>query len=228
MKRKSLQNVFSDTSSLVFRSLLREPERRWKQVQLSCQGISQGLVSEVLSKSEALGYVERVSKGPDSFTRLVRKENLLKDWLRSYSFDRNQQVSYLYVGNNFLKKCHPILKRKGIPHAVTLYSASRLISSYVKDDRHFIYLNVDQNQWGPLLKEIEIELHLYQLIQGGNVCFVRPYYRNALFKDSQKIKGYPVVSNLQLYLDLMTFPPSGPEEVRHLVHEFKKKGHVFV
>ena len=49
-----------------------------------------------------------------------------------------------------------------------------------------------------------------------------------VFRDSKKLKGYRVVSDLQLYLDLMGFPPSGPEEADYLVSRFKKKGRSFV
>jgi hypothetical protein len=228
MKRKTIQNVFSDISSLVFRALLSDPEKKWTLQGLSQNEVSLGLVSEVLNKAETLGYVERVSKGPASFTRLIRKDTLLKEWLNAYQFERNQQAYYLYTGKNFLKESHYYLDLKKITHAYTLYSASRLISPYVKDDRHFIYLDMDREKFPDVLKDLKTQLSLYQLVKGGNVCFVLPYYRNAVFKDLQKIKGYPVISNLQLYLDLMSFPPSGVEEAGHLADHFKRKGESFV
>ncbi|MBI1884249.1 MAG: hypothetical protein HYS08_08615 [Chlamydiae bacterium] len=228
MKRKPLQNVFSDTSSLVLRSLLSDSAKKWTLVELAKRGVSLGLVSEVLRRAEKLGYVERVLKGPNSYTRLIRKDELLKDWLRSYSFDQNQQAYYLYVGKGFLKEAHRYLEGKGVRHAFTLYSASRLISPYVKDDRHFIYLDIDRNQFEPFLKEFQLQWNLYELVQGGNVCFILPFYRSAVFNELQKVKGCPLVSNLQLYLDLMGFPPIGSEEAQHLITVFQKKGKSFV
>lgn len=228
MKRKSIQNIFSGTSSLIFRALLSNPEKKWKLGELSRLGASQGLVSEALTKAEALGYVERISKGPNSYTRLIRKDNLLKDWPETYTFDRNQQAYYLYVGKNFLKESHHYFKEQGIVHAYTLFSASRLLSPYVKDDRHFVYLDVERDQFASLLKKLELQFNLYQLVQGGNVCFVLPYYRHAVFKDMQIVKGVPIVSNLQLYLDLMGFSPGGPEEAQHLIKDSEKKGKFFV
>lgn len=226
--RRLIGNIFSDRSSLVLRALLREPEKKWTLSALVKEGVSLGLASDVLSKAETQGYVERVSKGPESYTRLIRKDDLLKDWLSTYSFERNTQAYYLSTDKDFLRNCAQYLSQNKKRFALTLYSASRLISPYVKDDRHFIYWDLDREEFPGFLKQIETQLNLYKLVQGGNVCFVLPFYRSAAFKDSKAIKGYPVVSNLQLYLDLMTFPPTGSEEAQHLISHFKKKGQSFV
>ncbi len=227
-KRRLLKNIFSDRSSLVLRALLREPDKKWTLLNLVKEGVSLGLASDVLSKAEAQGYVERVAKGPESYSRLIRKDDLLKDWLNAYSFERNDQAYYLSTDKNFLKNCAHYLSQKKKAFALTLYSASRLISPYVKDDRHFIYLDLDWGEFPAFLKQIETQLNLYKLVQGGNVCFVLPFYRGSAFKESKKIKGYPIVSHLQLYLDLMTFPPTGSEEAQHLISNFKKKGSFLV
>lgn len=224
MKRKPLQNVFSDSSSLVLRSLLRDLGKKWTTEDFAKEGLSFGLVSEVLNRAEALGYVERIRKGPGSYTRLIRKVLLIKDWLSSYNFSRNQQVYYLYPEKDFLKICLRYLKSKGVAYALTLFSASRLIAPYVKDDRHFIYLNLNRKELAPFLKELEAQINLYQLVQGGNVCFTLPFYQSSVFKDAKSVKGFKVVSDLQLYLDLMTFPPSGPEEAKHFASYLKRKG----
>lgn len=228
VKRRLIGNIFSDRSSLVLRALLREPERKWTLPDLVKEGVSQGLASDVLSKAEAQGYVERAIKGPESYSRLIRKEDLLKDWLNAYSFERNDQDYYLSTDKDFLKNCTQYLSQKKKTFALTLYSASRLISPYVKDDRHFIYLDLAREEFPVFLKQIETQLNLYKLVQGGNVCFVLPFYHSSVFKESKKIKGYPIVSNLQLYLDLMTFPPTGSEETQHLISHLKKKGLSFV
>lgn len=228
LKRRLVKNIFGDRSSLALRALLREPDRKWILPDLVKEGTSLALASDVLSKAEAKGYVERVIKGPESYTRLIRKDDLLKDWLSAYSFDQNDQVYYLSTDKNFLKNCTDYLNQKKTAFALTLYSASRLLSPYVKDDRHFIYVNLGREEFSVLLQQLETQLNLYKLVQGGNVCFVLPFYRSSVFRDSKIIKGYPVVSNLQLYLDLMTFQPTGPEEAGHLMSFFKKKGQAFV
>ena len=227
-RRRPVKNIFSDRSSLVLRALLREPDKKWTLPDLGKEGVSLGLASDVLSKAEAQGYVERVLKGPESYTRLIRKDALLKDWMNAYSFERNDHEYYLSTDKNFLKICKEYLKRKKKSFALTGYSASRLISPYVKDDRHFIYVDIERDEFSAFLKEAETQLNLYKLVRGGNVCFMGPFYRSSVFRDSRTVKGFPLVSNLQLYLDLMTFPPTGSEEAQHLASHFKKKAQTFV
>ena len=228
MPNQLLQNIFSDRSSLVLRELLEEPERKWTTLDFIPLGVSKGMASVVLSRAEALGYVERASKGPESYSRLIRKEKLLKDWLNAYAFERNLQTHYYYPKPDFLKVCTRYLESKKVSYALTLFSASRLIEIYVKDDRHFLYLDLDRDQFFPFLKEMVLQTGLLKLVHGGNICFAMPFYRSSVFRDSKKLKGYRVVSDLQLYLDLMGFPPAGPEEADHLTPHFKKKGSLFV
>jgi hypothetical protein len=225
---QKIQNIFSDRSSLALRAFLREPEGEWTLGRLVEEGVSLGVSSEVLNRAEKLGYIERVRKGPQSYSRLIRKDVLLKDWLNAYQFERNQKTYYFYPKEDFLKTCVSVLRKKKVSYALTLFSASRLISPYVKDGRHFLYVDVNLKDAPSFFKELESEIGLYKLVKGGNVCFAVPYYSSSVFRDSQKIKGCSAVSNLQLYLDLMTFPPAGPEEANQLILHFKKKGISFV
>lgn len=223
-----LKNLFGDKSSLVWRMMLEAPARKWTTLDFARKGLSFGLVSEVLNRGEAAGYVERFRKGRESYSRLIRKDHLLRDWRTVYSFERNLHVYYYYPAADFLKSLSQYLTKQGIRYALTLYSASRLIAPYVKEDRHFVYLDLDREKFLAFLKELEIQIGLLKLVRGGNVCFAMPFYQSAIFQDLRKIKGTPVVSNLQLYLDLMGFPPTGREEAEHLTRYFKKEGESFV
>ena len=65
---------------------------------------------------------------------------------------------------------------------------------------------------------------LKELKNGGNVCFIKPYYKNSVFLHKQDIKGFSVVSDLQLYLDLYHFPQRGREHADYLLKVLKEKG----
>ena len=67
-------------------------------------------------------------------------------------------------------------------------------------------------------------MNLKELKAGGNVYLIKPYYKKSIFLYKQKIKGYPVVSNLQLYLDLYHFPQRGREHADYLLKVIKEKG----
>jgi hypothetical protein len=65
--------------------------------------------------------------------------------------------------------------------------------------------------------------HLFPQKQERNVHLVLPIYRSSVFRDSRPIGGYQVVSNLQLYLDLINHPLGGEEQAEWLVAQLKKE-----
>ncbi len=54
------------------------------------------------------------------------------------------------------------------------------------------------------------------LDKGANLILMHPYYPNSAFYDSRVIDGLPVVSDIQLYLDLYGYPVRGREQAEHL------------
>ena len=223
-------NVFSDSASLIFRAMLKDPSKKWTVPSFTEEGVSLGLASMVINQAESLGYIEHIRRvAGESYCRLLRKDLLLKDWVNFYSFERNPKNTYFYQGGDILKELNKFMKKKERKYALTLYSASRLISPYVKDERDFVYLDVDPRQAKVFFKELETRLTLQKALSGGNVCFAIPFYKCSIFRDSRIIKSFPVVSDLQLYLDLMGFPPVGRQEVEeNLLPLWRKKGVSFV
>jgi hypothetical protein len=85
-------------------------------------------------------------------------------------------------------------------------------------------MNLRSENWEKDILELQQQLDLKELVRGGNVHLIQPYYKNSMFYGIQLIKGYIVVSNLQLYLDLYNFKPRGREHVEHLKKVLKEKG----
>ncbi len=65
----------------------------------------------------------------------------------------------------------------------------------------------------------EKELKLKKMERNGNLVLMEPYYCYSVFFGKQKIKGLHVVSNVQLYLDLMKYPLRGEEQAEHLYNK---------
>jgi hypothetical protein len=78
--------------------------------------------------------------------------------------------------------------------------------------------------WKKDILDIRQKLDLKELVRGGNIHLIHSFYKNSVFFNAQKIKGYTVVSNLQLYLDLYHFQPRGREQAEYLKNLLEEKG----
>jgi hypothetical protein len=220
-KNDRMKNVFADKASLVLRIMLQNPERKWVVRDFTGPGgVSLGMSQEVLKAMEKKGYIERVKKGPNSYTILTNQEKLISDWLKEYSFDQNVIDTYYSANKNILNKFRKVLKEN--QYALTLHTGANLITSFVRTEEIFIYMNL--KDWKKDILDIRQKLDLKELVRGGNIHLIHPFYKNSVFFNTQKIKGYTMVSNLQLYLDLYNFQPRGREQAEYLNNLLEEKG----
>lgn len=220
-------SIFTDKTTLILRSMLKEPDRRWiisdfSSVNSRFPFVGHGRVQRVFNEMERLGYVERKKQGPKSSTVLVNKEKLIRDWTKEYRFDFNDVYLLYSPKRNILGEIKKYFLEKNYLYALTLHTGANLITSFVRDENIYFYL--DKKILEKNLLEIRQSLDLKQLVQGGNIYIIAPYYKNSVFYNLQRIKGYNVVSNLQLYLDLYNFQPRGREHAEYLLKILKEKG----
>ncbi len=220
-KKISQRNIFADKSTLILRKMLREFDRKWVIRDFNGPGgVSLRLAQQVLEVMGQKGYAERVKKGPDSYTILTYPDKLIKDWTYAYEFELNSVSTYYTHDKNILKKMKTYLKNKS--YALTLHSGANLLTSYVKTDHVYVYLNTDN--WEKDILSIRQQLDLKELVQGGNIHFIKPLYKASIFTNKQMIEGYSVVSSLQLFLDLYHFQPRGREHAEFLKEQLAQKG----
>jgi hypothetical protein len=216
-----MKNVFADKASLVLRKMLKDPERQWVVRDFTGPGgVSLGMSQEVLKAMEKKGYIERAKKGPNSYAILTNKKKLISDWLNKYHFNLNKIDTYYSANKNILNKFRKILKEN--QYALTLHAGANLITSFVRTEEIFIYMN--SKDWKKDILDIRQKLDLKELVRGGNIHLIHPFYKNSVFLNTQKIKGYTVVSNFQLYLDLYNFQPRGREQAEYLKNLLEEKG----
>lgn len=224
LQTRPLLNLFSDKSSLVLRALLKEPTRKWTIPDLMKEGLSEGQVINVLNMLDTRGFIHRNREWRDHYVELVKPKALLDEWVRTYQFHWNWQAFYSVGKPNFVKQLCDYLKRKKIPYALTMITGSRLVDPYVIREMDHIYIGVDRKFVEKTLRGIETQFFLPYAGASGNICLAVPFYRSSVFKDAQIIQGQPVVSNLQLYLDLVNEPLTGADQAAHLMAHLKEKG----
>jgi len=205
--------------------MLHTPDREWKVRELvkKCR-ISIGLISRTLSFLDKLGFVERVNRGRIGYTRLIKKKELLELWVKNYDFSLNKVQSFYSPDEKILEKVRNFFREKGLDefYALTLHIGANFITCYMLAEDVYIYLN--HRSFYKIVSEMQDRILLRQLVRGGNVHFVYPYYTNSVFHNVRKITKYRVVSNLQLYLDLYNFAPRGREHGEYLRNVLERKG----
>ncbi|MFH1594129.1 MAG: hypothetical protein ABID09_05495 [Candidatus Omnitrophota bacterium] len=223
-QKQKMKNIFSDKATIMPRKMLKDPKREWVVRDFTgTGGVSLGMAQNVLEAMKEKGYVERVKKGPDSHTILTNKDMLVTDWLKKYRFELNTIDSYYSPDKEILNKIKYFLKEE--QYALTLHTGANLVTSFVKTDDIYLYLKL--GNWDKEILDLRQRLQLKELVRGGNFHIVRPHYKVSVFLGRQKIKGFSVVSNLQLYLDLYNFQPRGREHAEYLKKLLEEKGKYF-
>ena len=96
-------------------------------------------------------------------------------------------------------------------YALTLHSGASFIAPYVRYSDVHLYIKNDINKWIQRLDLRPVE-------SGGNIYLIKPYDEGAL-QNLQTIKGNKIVSNIQLYLDLYSYPKRGREQAEKIREE---------
>lgn len=218
---QKMKNIFSDKATIIPRKMLQHPQREWVVRDFTGpEGVSLGMAQSVLEAMAKKGYVERVKRGPDSHTVLTNEDMLITDWLKEYEFELNTVDSYYSSDKKVLEKAKGLLREK--QYALTLHTGANLMTSFVKTDEIYVYLQLVD--WNKEMLDLRQKLDLKELVRGGNFHIIRPYYKTSVFFNRQKIKGLALVSNLQLYLDLYHFQPRGREHAEYLKKILEEKG----
>jgi len=225
IKTRIVQDIFSDKSSLVVRALLADPKHHWTIPELAQkEKISTGLVMAVFKILQDEGFLERHSAGRFSYTQLRDPEKLLEKWVHQYRFSQNRQVQFYSEQKGLLSKIRDHLIEEEIPYALTLFSGAALVAPYVRSRENALYIGVKEEEAEDALWKIQSRFMLIPPKAGGNVHFALPYYKNSVFRDARTIRGFQVVSNLQLYLDFFNYPVGGAEQAEWLKARLKEKG----
>lgn len=207
-------NPFSKKASLVLRALLEAPENAWGVRELSAEiRLSLGHTSDI-----ARTLVERGYAG-DAGGKIVLRDPVgaLRDWLALYNWKRNSRQSFLipFGQEEMIPKLKGGLGPSGVSYGLTLLAGAGLVAPHVHHDQTHLYVSE------PFIEraaEIVTRLLFGEPAPvGGNLHLMLPYYGEATFYGRRELEDVPVVSNVQLFLDLAGYSLRGPEAARMLV-----------
>ncbi len=210
VSKRTLRSIFSNKATRVLRVLLCNPKRLWQVQELAKEAnVSLGLAYKVKERLLDLEYTadkkRRIS--------IIRPQELLNEWAKNYSFRKNK--IYDFYSTDTVKQMEIRLdeycKAKRIMYALTLFSGAARVAPYARYTRGFVYVQGN-------IKDITDTLKLKGVDSGANFTIMEPY-DESLFYGTREMENLIVVSDVQLYLDLVSYKGRGEESAQFLLEQ---------
>jgi hypothetical protein len=221
-EKRAVKSVFSPKASRVLRVLLQGPLRPWKVKELaSAAGVSLGHVSAVRQQLLAQEWAreeviwEELHQGVRrqlGGIRITQPDAVLDAWASVDRWeDRTEMRDYSLLVTDpaeIATRVHEVLG--GTRHAFTQWIAAMQRHPYTTPPVTTVYVEAFPDE--TLLKEA---LLARRVASGGRLRLVRPADEGVL-NPLQTVHGLPLVSDVQLYLDLLRAGLRGDEAAAEL------------
>lgn len=209
-------NPYTDAASRVARVLLAAPRsRRWSTRGLSdAADVHPSTASRVIQELTRRELVQDERPGERRRSRiwLPEAEALIEDWTRSYRWKDNRQLRVAApVGSprRFLERMPQLLSDNR--WALTLQAGASTIAPHAQFDVIHFYV-------GSSTPLEDLALHQgWKISPSGKLCLLEPVYDESVWFQEQTADGLPVVSSVQLVIDLWHYPVRGREQAQHLI-----------
>jgi hypothetical protein len=208
--RRELRSLFKPKSARVLRTLLRDPHRAWRVVELAAAAdVSVGQVSNVRSGLIDREWAQTTNEG----LRLSEPDALLDAWREAYE-PQGQRLNFYTTlhGNAFeevARRSLGIDRQKG-QAIFASFSAAAWMAPYGRTGTQYFYAD----EAG--LERLRAALKLTSAAKGDNVA-VTLSNDDGLFRDSiEPAPGSFCTGLVQTYLDLALAGERGRESADHL------------
>lgn len=203
-------NPFADKASLVLRALMRTPSRGWGVRELADElGVSVGLASMAVDEIVRRGYA-----GVDGGKVHLRDPaSALIDWAAVPSWRYNKILSFQvpFEPDEMLESAVPaVIGAIEGPAALTQLSGLDLYAPHVHNHGQ-VHLYLSAEAMSAAAAVVESRAYGEAVKSGGNFHLVQPSAKTSTLFDSREVAGLPVVSPVQLFLDLVEYPTRGLE-----------------
>jgi hypothetical protein len=211
LEQRRSRDPFSDKASLVLRALISSVHGKGIRSIAEEVDLSAGYVSKIVQELERRGYVARRDDG----LALRHGRELLQDWVHAYRKRASESRDY-FMPPTSAKAVLDALRQSSSAlagrFALALQAGASLVVPYADFDVVDVYVHDIDSAMG-----LAGQLGAREVERGANLRVSVPYYRVSAFFDEQEAAGLPVVSDLQLYLDLYDYPLRGREQAEQIL-----------
>jgi hypothetical protein len=205
-------NPFTLKSSRVVRVLLSHRDQDWTQAELETRtGISRALVSLTLADLIGRELVVQTRAGNrhvaawyrvNDFGRLLAAWSAADDWrkrvsIHQYSLLTNDVLEIANTVQSGLGENNAFFTQWFAAHLRHPHTTPPLVSAYLKKKP------LGEITWG---RKVD---------NGGNLWLITPKDAG-VFQETQTVGGFKLVSDIQIYLDLLQVSQRGPEQAQAL------------
>lgn len=155
--------------------------------------------------------------GEDYKLKLIAPENLLIKWATVNNFVANTEFIEYYTDVADIKDFFGKFKDTNVEYAFTGLAGALLVAPFVRPTNVHIYVKTKEDA-----KKIADRLNLIPIEANGNVKFAIPK-SEGVFYGSREVEGTKVVSDIQLYVDLLNFPARGEEAATEIYKLIENK-----
>jgi len=207
--RRPLRSVFSPKSTRLLRVLLEKPEKQWYVKDLAKEAnLSLG---QTFNLKKQLLQEDYLKTTDDRKLVLSRPGDLLNAWAKEYKYTDNTVKKYYAMQE--IPKIEEDIKnyctRWQRKYAFTMHSGAARFAQFVRYKQVSVFVESD-------IDELQDALNLKPVDSGANVLLLTPY-DDGVFYFTQKKDDTTIVSDIQLYLDLIGYAQRGAEAAEYIL-----------
>lgn len=215
------RHVFKGSTAQVVHTLLLDPSREWKVTKLAEEaGVSAFTSQKTLDYLEKQLWVSRTGRGPHTVRHVKKPGAILDAWANDYE-NENQSLRFHQFAPNIEAQEQQLVS----------------LMSNIEDENWAITLEHAAEAYAPLLtklpsvmtvtvpEEVAYDLRQaaqdngYREVPSGENLRILTTNEKSPFLGRQKFEDVWMVSPIQLYLDLHSWPRRGKEQAEHLRKE---------
>jgi len=201
VKRK-FKSLFRLKASRILRVLLSDPNRSWKIEQLAKEArVSNGHVYNIKEELLNREWAHFDNKG----LKLNEPESLLQEWCNEYQAEVKPCINFysLLAPSELETRIKMACNDLKVRYALSGLAGAFRLAPFVRYHRVTFYL---ENKVNELVKKMDLK----SVTSGENVTVITPL-DDGVFYDLRRMGEMPVVSPIQLYLDLNVLGDRGKE-----------------